>query len=641
MRVSDGLCQQHLSEWFRPGICPCPEPRLTLWGSWRRRRLRGKRLPYPRRNSGQRSPVAILVTVDRTKQTLGPQVAFTLLFVWLSASTVHCNGGAADADEPPPAPLASVVDPPARGDVWGAVRAWDPETRVVVPEYPYMEDEDDTVSASVGTVTEGHLFNAAELVLPGSNYGILPRQLERNLRFGTTEMVALLTDAADEMAVQYPGTVLWLGNLGGRHGGDIPYSVSHNAGRDADIAFFYVDGEGNPVVPPDLLALGRDLRTEGPGPTLHFDVERNWALIEALLAHEGTQIQFLFISNPLKRELLRHARSQGVSRRTLERADTVMSQPGRRNPHNDHLHLRIYCGAGDVERGCVNTGRIHPWVDTYESNRRARLDSLRDYLSHSDAEQRARAIERLVILGSRGDLSRIANLLDDDHPLVRSAAAEAVGHFDGRRWQEELVALWSTDDEVPVLLSVADALGALGGAEVGELLTERLREPRPVPWQGRTIDARMLLADALAVAGYEAAAEPLADLLVSQDPLLRNRVVWSLGRLTNASFGSHWSDLQLDAVALASSAESWKDWIAELVAAGEVDWIELGFARAGLDTVKEGEADLAMLAHAVAKGPAHISYNAQLLLMELMDREVPSLSWPHADAAWYWRAAVR
>lgn len=579
--------------------------------------------------------------MHRLTPHLDLRIACVLLFAWVCGSILHCHDEAADADELPVVPMEVTESPGERGDAWGAFRVWDPEHKVVVPPYPFMEDEDDTVSVSMGTVTDGWVYNSAELFLPGAGFGILPRQLARNLRFGTDEMVTLLTDVADGMAARYPGTVLWLGNVGRRHGGDIPYSVSHNAGRDADIAFFYLDEEGHPAIPPDLLPVGSDLLTEGAGPTLRFDVERNWGLIEALLTHEGTQIQFLFISNPLKRALLRHARREGVSRRLLERADTVMTQPGRRNPHNDHLHLRIYCGPGDVERGCVNLGRIHPWVDTYDSNRRARLESLRDYLAHSDPEQRARAIERLVIFESRSDLRRIANLLDDESPRVRAAAATAVGDLGGRRWQPELMALWDADDAPNVLVAVSGALGALGGDEAGAFLAARLREPRTVLWRGRTVDVRVFLTGALAEVGYAGAADPLADLLDTEDPLMRSRAAWSLRRLTNADFGSHWADERLDAATRVAGVEAWNQWIGELTAAGAVDWVEQGFARAGLDTVKEGEADLEMLAHAVAKGPAHISYNAQILLMSFLDRDVPSLSWPHADAAWYWSAAVR
>ena len=525
-------------------------------------------------------------------------------------------------------------------DEWNAYRVWEPESRVVVPDYPFMEDEDDRMSVSFGTVTDGRVYNAAELALPGASFGILPRQAERNLRYATAEMVTLLVDVADQMAARYPDTVLWLGNLGRRHGGDIPYSVSHNAGRDADIAFYYVDELGNPVTPTDLLPVGRDLRTEGPGPTLLFDVERNWALIEALLAHDSTQVQFLFISNPLKRELLRHARSQRVPRRVLERAETVMSQPGRRNPHNDHLHLRLYCSVGDIERGCVNLGRVHPWVETYESERRARLASLREYLSHQDPAQRARAVERLVIFESSHDLSRIALLLDDPEPRVRSVAAAAIGALDGQRWRSELMASWDNDEALIVLAAAAHALVELGGEDVGAFLADRIDEPRVVLWEDRTIDARIFLVDSVAEMGHAPAAPRLVGLLGSDDPQLRSRSLWALERLTNATFGSHWSDAQLDAVSREQGLESWAGWIAELEAAGDASWVELGFARVGFDTMKDGDLDLAMLAHVVSKASPYASYNAQRLLAAALGRDVPSLIWPRYDAAWYWRAAV-
>ena len=43
---------------------------------------------------------------------------------------------------------------------------------------------------------------------------------------------------------------------------------------------------------------------------------------------------------------------------------------------------------------------------------------------------------------------------------------------------------------------------------------------------------------------------------------------------------------------------------------------------------------------AVGASPAFLSFNAQRLLMDEADAEVPSLSWSLSDAAWYWRRQV-
>jgi penicillin-insensitive murein endopeptidase len=183
----------------------------------------------------------------------------------------------------------------------------------------------------------------------------------RGLRYATPELIELLEEAAASVAKRYPGPRLGVGNLSRRRGGRIRFSRSHQSGRDADLAFYVTDARGRTVEPRDFVkinARGRGRRD------LRFDVERNWALVEALLSSERAKIQWLLISRPLRRRLLAYAKATRAPAAILARARHVLHQPRWALPHDDHLHVRIYCSPRDVVRGCRDTGPRWPWVSS-------------------------------------------------------------------------------------------------------------------------------------------------------------------------------------------------------------------------------------------------------------------------------------
>jgi hypothetical protein len=43
-----------------------------------------------------------------------------------------------------------------------------------------------------------------------------------------------------------------------------------------------------------------------------------------------------------------------------------LHQPGDSAPHDDHLHLRIYCSQNDRPLGCVDRGPVRWWKKRYK-----------------------------------------------------------------------------------------------------------------------------------------------------------------------------------------------------------------------------------------------------------------------------------
>jgi penicillin-insensitive murein endopeptidase len=235
----------------------------------------------------------------------------------------------------------------------------------------------DGSSVSVGNFAHGLLRHGKRLPPRGEGYVVPPLWTTRGAAYGTDELVAAIQRAARRVHREYPGSVLGVGDLSLRGGGDSPLHRSHENGRDADLIFFAVDARGRPVPPANAMPrYGPDLRSLPPRPTpgvefgafsqRTFDVRRNWALVRALLEDPRAAVQYLFCHEELKRRMLDYARGIGEDPALVERAEYLVHQPGDSLPHDDHLHVRIFCAADDRPFGCVDRGPVRWWKKRYK-----------------------------------------------------------------------------------------------------------------------------------------------------------------------------------------------------------------------------------------------------------------------------------
>lgn len=213
---------------------------------------------------------------------------------------------------------------------------------------------------SLGTTSNGALLGAARLAAEGAHHRCYRRE---EVRYGLPELVGLVERAAARVAGEHPGSVLYVGDLSAQRGGDWPGHASHESGRDVDLAFYAArpDGralKGFPVTRFDRFGAG--LAGEG-GKALAFDAARNWALVEALLADEGADVQWIFASDGLRATLLRWALDHGRDVGIAERALFALREPSDSAPHDDHFHVRIYCPPGS-SGVCEDVGPVWPWI---------------------------------------------------------------------------------------------------------------------------------------------------------------------------------------------------------------------------------------------------------------------------------------
>jgi murein endopeptidase len=532
------------------------------------------------------------------------------------------------------------------------------------PAFPFLPGEDTTRSVSIGDTSHGALVNGVELV-ESEALGILPVQRERGLRYGTESLVGAIGHAAAALHAA-SATRLWVGNLSRRGGGDIGWSVSHNSGRDADIAFCYRDLKGNAVDPPDLVPLNREGIAKAGG--MRFDPARTWMVVKALIEYEGAQIQYLFIASSLRSQLLEAAKKAGEKPALMLRAAELLRYPVGSAPHNDHLHLRVFCSERDVGGGCENTGAVHPGISLFESERGAVATRAVALLDGEAADDRRRALDRLALLGVREHLGAIGKRLDDTAAPVRAAAVRALAALGRDDEASVLAARFAAEPELEVRLAIVEAIGKVGGKDAGLFLADAVGAPRRsatelfgvLGMQGAAFvaalpDAAQLARDAvpdlLAVEGdrvVERAAidasafadrlEPvprLMTLLEDREPAIRAAAAHGLRMITNQGDAPHvdWRDGTPEI--LAAGRAHWQRLWTKSSKAPRAAWVASGFTIAGYQIPRLSQENAWELVRAVA-GAEHQSYNAQRALMRLFQHRPGSLGWDRGEACAYW-----
>ena len=249
----------------------------------------------------------------------------------------------------------------------------------------------DGTSISVGKASHGYLVDAARL--PDKGEGFMTREiwLQRDNRYGTDELVELITGVARRLAPQMKGTKLVIADMSSRHGGggreNAAFHRSHQSGRDADLLYYMRDAEGQPFEADAMHQFDSRGRThDGSGITL--DVPRTWLLVKELVAAPEAPVQFIFMYEPIARLLLDHAAQIGEPPAVIAKARLALKQPGDSARHDDHMHVRVYCSKSDREFGCVDMGPMELLAER-EAEHSQLLELVGEVVTHGDATKTA------------------------------------------------------------------------------------------------------------------------------------------------------------------------------------------------------------------------------------------------------------
>lgn len=194
------------------------------------------------------------------------------------------------------------------------------------PEHPTM---------SIGSPNRGKLRNGMPLP-EGPGWRL---RVHRPRTFGTTHTIAALVDAFETFGRQYPdGPKIRVGEIAKRNGGRVPPHSSHRSGRDIDIGYIFRgidDGEHR----------WKYMNVH------NFDAEKNWALVQAILASD--QVQTIYIAKKLQKLLHKEA-AKHLGQAELTALFEYPRSPGSATAkiqhwrgHANHMHVRFNCEPGN------------------------------------------------------------------------------------------------------------------------------------------------------------------------------------------------------------------------------------------------------------------------------------------------------
>ncbi|MEM7152093.1 MAG: penicillin-insensitive murein endopeptidase [Myxococcota bacterium] len=193
---------------------------------------------------------------------------------------------------------------------------------------------DEKPTRSVGAPNSGRLEHGKPM--PEGPFWTLRER--RTRAFGASNAIEAMVTAFTRYGRTFDDAPpISVGEISARRGGRAAPHRSHRTGRDVDLGYILSDG----------LEHERWQRANAD----NFDVERNWALIRALV--ETGEVQQIFISIRLQR-LLRPLARRELSEEEFARYFRVPGRESETPPilkhwdgHRDHMHVRFRCGSGE------------------------------------------------------------------------------------------------------------------------------------------------------------------------------------------------------------------------------------------------------------------------------------------------------
>jgi penicillin-insensitive murein endopeptidase len=229
-------------------------------------------------------------------------------------------------------------------------------------------------SLSWGTHSHGALLGAVALPVEGDGYQVHRDWRARGRTFAIEELVGGLTRAFARVEQTAADSVAYVGDLSLRRGGDSSMHRSHASGRDVDIFYYAADGDGNPLSDlPAMIRFADDggaaawssgkvgRRVREPLPAAHLDLRRTWALVASLLSDPIVEVQWIFVHKPIAELLLQEAEREKADPALVARAREILHQPTDASPHDDHMHVRVFCPVRSRAFGCVDKGPRRWW----------------------------------------------------------------------------------------------------------------------------------------------------------------------------------------------------------------------------------------------------------------------------------------
>jgi murein endopeptidase len=231
-------------------------------------------------------------------------------------------------------------------------------------------------SISLGRASGGALVNGVQM--PRGDHWDL---ISPSCAWGTKETVESLSHVIDKVNEQFPGSQpVQIGHISAKDGGHLSPHVSHQAGRDVDVGYYYR------TINPHGFANANDG---------NLDYPRTWALVRAAL--KDTDVEWIFMDTAIQRGLAQYAASAGEDPAWLDDIFQVRGKNGRSTirhakGHGTHLHIRFHNPVAE------ELGRRCAFLLPPRSPAAHALASANAAANVTYAQHRARSGDTLVVL---------------------------------------------------------------------------------------------------------------------------------------------------------------------------------------------------------------------------------------------------
>jgi penicillin-insensitive murein endopeptidase len=180
-------------------------------------------------------------------------------------------------------------------------------------------------SMSIGFTNAGALFNGVQMPT-----GEAWELVDPDHAWGTRETVDYLAHCLNKVGVEVPGSpMMYIGHISARRGGHLSPHISHQAGRDVDISYYYLPGQSR------WYATARDSNLDRP---------RTWAFVKALVT--DTDVELILMDRSVQRLVRDYAVTHGEDRAWVDQlfdgGDGLPPLIRHAKGHATHIHVRFY-----------------------------------------------------------------------------------------------------------------------------------------------------------------------------------------------------------------------------------------------------------------------------------------------------------
>ena len=215
------------------------------------------------------------------------------------------------------------------------------DAEVTAPEFAEELVEEARVGIPIGGHTGGRLASGIPFPEDDPRFSLIAGWRA----YSTQRTIDGLGDAVDQVEALYPGTPpLTVGDVSRKGGGILSPHMSHQIGLDVDIGPYWADGEVHPL---------------GAMSPQRLDMDRTWALLEALVSDE--RVQYIILDYRLQAVFYDYARElPWMDDAYLELIFQYPRGPKHHEGiirdwegHYSHFHVRFFCPEefGDTCRG--------------------------------------------------------------------------------------------------------------------------------------------------------------------------------------------------------------------------------------------------------------------------------------------------